>query len=231
MAKVSVLRHVAFEDLGLLEPLMQARGHAVQYLAPWEGLAAGLDDADLVVLLGGPISANDTEAYPFLAAELALAERRLTADRPLLGICLGAQIIARAVGGAVAPGSAPEIGWGSLELTPAGRQSPVAALAGVPVLHWHGEVCHVPDSIPSLARTSVCACQAFQPTARALALQFHAEVGAAGIEPWLVGHTLEIHQTPGVSVAGLRADTARYGSALASAGQAMFTAWLESVGL
>ncbi len=228
--QVYVIRHVAFEDLGLLEPLLGGRGAAISYADAW-----AIDDdaaraADLLVILGGPISANDTAAYPFLETEIALARERLNAGRPLLGICLGAQIIARAMGGKVEPAPTAEIGWGPVRLTSGGRDSVLRHLDGVPVLHWHGENCDVPG-LASLAETEACHDQAFQPRETALALQFHAEAGADGIEPWLVGHCHEIRATPGVSVPALRRDTADHGPRLCEPARAMFGEWLDSIGL
>jgi len=224
------ITHVAFEDAGLLAPVLAERGVALETHPAWE-IPEAAAEAALVILLGGPISANDTADYPFLEREIALARERIAAGRPTLGICLGAQILARAIGGTVGPGAAKEIGWAPVSLTDAGRASPLAALEGVPVLHWHGEVCTLPDGVDSLASTAACTVQAFVPGPRALALQFHAEAGAEGIEPWLVGHTVEIAATPGVSVAGLRADTARHGSRLAAAGRDLFHRWLSDVGV
>lgn len=223
------VRHVGFEDLGLLETILTEQGVEIAYLDAWWDDLAPAEDADLVVLLGGPISVNDTAAYPFLTGEIALAERCLAAGRPLLGICLGAQIIAKAVGGTVAPGPAKEIGWAPLSLTEAGRASPLRHLEGVAVLHWHGEQCRVPQ--PALAATDACATQAFAVGPTCLALQFHAEAGTSGLESWFVGHTLEIETTPGIDVPGLRAATARHGPAMVRAGRALFAAWLDGAGL
>ncbi len=224
------IKHVGFEDLGLLEPLLAERGWRVDYRDAWAGLAAEAADADLVVPLGGPMSVNDPEAYPSIAGEIALAQARIEADRPLLGIYLGAQIMARAIGGTVVKGPRAEIGWAPIALTAAGRSSVLAPLGGSPVLHWHGEMCVLPPGVSALATTEACPAQGFAPSPRSLALQFHAEAGTAGIEPWLAGHAVEIAQTPGVSVPQLRADTARHGAALAAAAGQVFTAWLSQTG-
>lgn len=224
------ITHVVFEDAGLLTGVLAARGVGLATHPAWE-MPDEAAEAPLVILLGGPISANDTAAYPFLKDEIALTERRMADGLPTLGICLGAQIMARAIGGTVGPGDRTEIGWAPVELTAAGRASVLAPLDGRPVLHWHGEACTLPEGIESLAATPACPAQAFVPAPGALALQFHAEAGAAGIEPWLVGHAVEIAATAGVDVPGLRADTARHGPALARAARAMFQGWLDQVGV
>lgn len=224
------IRHVAFEDLGFLAALLAGRGFALRYIeAPTDDLAdPGIAAADLVVVLGGPIGAYDEALYPFLAAEIGAVERRLAAGRPTLGLCLGAQIMARALGARVFPGHAgKEIGWSPLALTPAGRASPLAALADAPVLHWHGDTFDLPAGATLLASTKQYAHQAFARGPAALALQFHAEVTAAGLEAWFVGHACEIAATPGVTVPDLRAATRRHEGAIARAGGAMFAAWLD----
>jgi GMP synthase (glutamine-hydrolysing) len=227
---VTAIRHVAFEDLGLLEPLLEILGFEITYVNAWELDRQAAEMADLVVFLGGPISVNDEADYPFLKDEIAIAKTRLAASRPTLGICLGAQILARAISGSVHPGPAKEIGWAPISLTDAGQASVLAPLRDIPVLHWHGEVCELPTKVDSLAHTPACATQAFIPGPNALALQFHIEAGADGIEPWLVGHTGEISQTPGVTVAELRADTNRRGSALRNATAEVFQRWFAEIG-
>ncbi len=225
------IRHVAFEDLGTLGAVLVGRGMAVDYVEAGANDFAPVGDPDLLVVLGGPIGACDDADYPFLAAEAALIQRRLAAGRPTLGICLGAQLLARALGARVFRNPVKEIGWAPVELTQAGRASCLAGLDGHPVLHWHGDTFDLPEGATLLASTPACRNQAFAWAPAALGLQFHVEVTASGLERWLVGHTVEIAATPGVTVAGLRADTARYGAALEEAGAAVLESWLGSVGL
>lgn len=229
MPTAIAIRHVAFEDLGLIEPLLRERGFDIRYIDAWALDLQQVGDPDLLVFLGGPISVNATDDYPFVGDEIALAAARIGADAPTLGICLGAQIMATAIGGTVRASTAKEIGWAPVTLTAPGRTSVLTALDGIPVLHWHGEVCELPAGIPSLAQTPLCSTQAFAPSPRSLALQFHVEAGSTGIEPWLVGHTAEIDATTGVTVDGLRADTARYGAGLRPAAAAVCGRWLDSV--
>src|ERR1700744_6469717 len=118
MKQAVAIRHVHFEDLGTFGPVIEERGYGVRYVD------AGLDDLgavdattpNLLVVLGGPIGAYEEDKYPFLTTELALIARRLESGRPILGLCLGAQLMARAMGAEVRPGPAKEIGWGPLIL-------------------------------------------------------------------------------------------------------------------
>lgn len=163
MKTAIALRHLHFEDLGTLEPLLVARGYAVRYLdAPIDDLyAVDMAAADLLVVLGGPIGAFDDHIYPFLRDELAVVLQWLASGRPLLGICLGAQLIARALGASVVSMGVKEIGFAPLTLTQKGEGSPLAALGQTPVLHWHGDHFGIPDGATRLAGTQTCANQAF----------------------------------------------------------------------
>jgi GMP synthase (glutamine-hydrolysing) len=230
MPSTIALRHVAFEDLGTLEPLLVRRGHALRYvdvpvtsLADFDPLAP-----DLLVVLGGPIGVYETDAYPFLAPEIALIEKRLQAGRPVLGICLGSQLIARALGSRVYASGSKEIGWAPLELTAEGHASCLRHIGTAPVLHWHGDTFDLPAGAVRLASTPLCANQAFTWGDAALALQFHMEAAGGALESWFVGHTAEIGATPGVSVRQLRADTARYSLGVQGSGTACFADWLTA---
>jgi GMP synthase (glutamine-hydrolysing) len=224
------VRHVAFEDLGLLGPLVAARGYDLRYHD------AGVDcfDAqtliapDLVVVLGGPIGVYETDAYPFITGEIAVVAARLASDKPILGICLGAQIMAAALGASVAPGPVKEIGWAPLTLTAAGRSSVLAPLGEDPVLHWHGDNCELPPGCERLASTAHCPVQAFSRNASQLALQFHLETEPARFETWLVGHTVELGKA-GIDPREVRRQVHSLGPATRELGSKVLGAWLDSV--
>jgi GMP synthase (glutamine-hydrolysing) len=195
MKHVLAIRHVAFEGLGTLEGVFDEAGYRVEYIeAPTADLKGlDIDTPDVVVVLGGPIGAYEEDKYQFLRGELALIERRLKAGRALLGICLGAQLIARVGGARVYAGSQKEIGWGEVTLTEAGSRSVLAPLSGgVPVLHWHGDTFDLPQGAQRLASTALYENQAFSMGPHTLALQFHIEAQASAIESWLVGHAVEL---------------------------------------
>ena len=224
------VRHVAFEDLGsFAAPLVRA-GYRIEYVEAGADRLGEADaaDADLIVVLGGPISAADERQYPFLADEVRLLERRLARGRLSLGICLGAQLMARALGSRVFAAGGKEIGWSPLSLTEAGSASALHHLAPdrTPVLHWHGDTFDLPRGAAHLASTPACENQAFLWGGHSLALQFHPEATARGLERWFIGHTLEIETTPGVSVAQLRDSTARFAPALERQGPLFFEEWL-----
>lgn len=233
MPQTVAIRHVAFEDLGLLAPLLERRGHAIRYV---EAPTAKLEDVDplapdLLVVLGGPIGVYQDDLYPFLVPETALIARRLEAGRPTLGICLGSQLIATALGARVYRSGGKEIGWAPLTLTAAGATSCLRHLADTAVLHWHGDTFDLPDGAVHLASTPSCRNQAFAWRKHTLALQFHVEAAGTALESWLVGHTGEIAATPGIGVPQLRADTARWSPAIERAAPLFFDDWLTALDL
>lgn len=227
------IRHVLFEDLGTLAAVLGDHGYAMAYKEAGLDDLAAIDPAgpDLLIVLGGPIGAYDEDAYPFVRDELRLLERRLRGDLPTLGICLGAQLMARALGSKVYPGPQKEIGWLPLRLTEPGQQSCLRFLAPehTPVLHWHGDTFDLPAGATRLASTEIYENQAFAWGRRALALQFHVEVRAKDLERWFIGHACEIVTAPTVSVAELRRDTARWGPILEGEGPKAFDAWLSTL--
>jgi GMP synthase (glutamine-hydrolysing) len=233
MKNAIVIRHLAFEDLGSLSQILQKQDYLVTYVEAGLDSLAEIDPLtpDLIVVLGGPIGAYDEQDYPFLVDEMGLLERRLADDLPTLGICLGAQLIARTLGAKVYPGAEKEIGWSPLELSSAGIHSPLAYLAAehTSVLHWHGDTFDLPVNSTLLASSSKYQNQAFSWGKCGLALQFHPEVTALGLERWFIGHACEIAGTSGVSVAKLRQDTADYAARLEVQATKFWQAWLASL--
>jgi GMP synthase (glutamine-hydrolysing) len=230
MTKTAIaIRHVPFEDLGILEDALGRASYEVRYReAGLDDLgAADLAEADLLVVLGGPIGAYEEDRYPFLADELRVIERRLRLGAPTLGVCLGAQLLARALGARVYSGPTKEIGWGEVQLTDAGRGSPLRHLGGASVLHWHGDTFDLPAGAELLASTAACRNQAFRIGPEVLGLQFHAEVLSSRVEQWLIGHASELAAN-GVDPRTIRADTVRYGGALDMAGRRLFAEWLSA---
>ena len=225
---VLALRHVAFEDLGSFAAPLERAGYAIVYHDAANGDLATVDPlaADLLVVLGGPVGAYDRDIYPFLGDEIALLERRLAAGLPTLGICLGAQLIAQALGAAVYPGPAKEIGWAPVTLTDSGRAGPLAHLDGAPVLHWHGDTFDLPSGCDLLAYTAICRNQAFARGPNVLALQFHPEAIGKGFERWLIGHACEL-SAAGINPNALRGEAAIYSAPLEFAAAKLIEQWVS----
>lgn len=222
-----VVRHVAFEDLGTFGSVLSAAGFDLSVMdAGVDELFEPIVGSDLVVILGGPIGVYEDSVYPFLADEQRALAQRIREGLPTLGICLGAQLAAAALGARVYPGGRKEIGWSSLQLTEAGRRSCLSKLDGQAVLHWHGDTFDLPHGAERLASTSLYTNQAFALGSNVLALQFHPEVDARRFEQWLIGHAGELNAA-GIDVATLRAAARQCGSALRTASASMLGHWLE----
>jgi len=216
------VRHVAFEDLGGFEAPLKDAGYAICYADMGVDKVADFGDPDMLVVLGGPIGVYEDDLYPWLKDEIAYIAARLAAQKPVLGICLGAQLMARALGARVYRGPTKEIGWKKLTLA----EGLLAPLADQPMLHWHGDTFDLPDGAILLASTDICRNQAYALGRHGLAFQFHPEAQVQGFERWLIGHGCEIAAMPGVTVAGLRADTARLAPAAITKGQQVLRNWL-----
>lgn len=228
MKTLLAVRHVPFEDLDAYAEVLAEAGYSIRYAdAPTADFAAlGRQPWDLMVVLGGPIGVNDAADYPFLAPELKFVEDRLKAGLPLLGICLGSQFIAKALGARVYRIGQVEIGWKPLKLSDAGRNSALKHLTG-PVFHWHGEAYELPHDALSLASTDITPHQAFT-WGRALAMQFHPEVSARGLEQWYVGNTGELREL-GLKPQELRRSAAAHAAKMQGEGAALLRDWLAAV--
>lgn len=222
-------RHVRFEDLGILEPLLIERGYRVEYVDL--GVQAidieRVDEADLLIVLGGPIGVYDTAHYPFLHASKEAIAHRLRQGRAMLGICLGAQLIAEEMGAVVAPTGSVEIGYAPLDLTAEGLDSALRPLHDLPVLHWHGDAFTIPDGARHLARTPGFPNQAFA-TDAVLALQFHLEADHRTIGNWLIGHAHEL-QHHGIDPRTIREHARVHGPRLEAAARTAVGAWLDEI--
>ncbi len=235
---VNVIRHLAFEDLASFAPVLQAHGYQINYIEAVD-FALTPDDLsqqyalsdDLLIILGGPISVNDGAMFAFIETEINLLKQRIAADRPTLGICLGAQLIVSALGGKVYPGKEKEIGWYDLSLSAAGEHSALRYLNSkhCSMLHWHGETFDLPDGAVLLASSDKYPNQAFSYGKKTLALQFHPEITQHGMEKWFIGHIGEIMQTDGVSVEKLREDTRQNANRLEVQGELFFNSWFNEV--
>jgi GMP synthase (glutamine-hydrolysing) len=225
-----VLRHDETIHLGNLEPVLREHGYAVQYL---DIFRTGLDTidpaaADLLVVLGGEMGAYDTEEFPALAAELALLAARLADRRPVFGVCLGAQLMATALGARAFPGPTNEIGYRAVEPTNAGADSPLRHIVGVPMMQWHGDTFELPDGATRLAGSAEYRNEAFSIDEWALAVQFHPEVTAEMHETWLGASAAEV-AAAGLDPEDLRRDRDRFSSGMQEASRALFSEWLDGL--
>ena len=170
------LQHVPFEGLGSIESWLMAAGCELSATRFYE--APGLPDLnelDLLVVMGGPMSVIDEDEYPWLAAEKKLIREAIRAGKPILGVCLGAQLIASALGARVYPNREKEIGWFPVKATQPIGPSIFRFPPSIDVFHWHGDTFDLPCGAVRLARSEGCENQAFQLGRSAIGLQFHLE--------------------------------------------------------
>lgn len=232
MKSAVALRHIAVEGLGVFEDVLTEHGYDVEYVDVWKDeIAASLATGpDLLIVLGGPMGVYEADQYPFLNAEIRVLQGRLMAGKPLLGICLGSQLIAHAAGARVYPGGQKEIGYAPLTLTPAGQASCLNGLAeaGYYVLHWHGDTFDLPTGAELLCSTPVTVNQGFKLGPNVLALQFHMEALPSDMEAWaaISGDYLA---SAGVRLDDVRKDAGQYGKLAADAGARVFGQWLQSL--
>jgi GMP synthase (glutamine-hydrolysing) len=189
MRKILVCQHVGYEILGTLNPLFKEHGFRIRYVnfGRFPEMTPGVAGYDGMILLGGPMNVDQMEKYPHLAHEIRMIEEGLQREIPILGICLGAQLIAKALGAEVGRNREKEIGWYDLSLTPEGKTDPVFQHFHNPekVFQWHGDTFTIPRGAVCLATSSTCANQAFRYGDKVYGLQFHLEVDQPMIERWL----------------------------------------------
>jgi len=217
MRKMLVFQHVPSAPLGTLDGQLREAGFRIRYVN-FSRLVEVVPDVSRyhgLIILGGPMSANELNRYPHLDAEKDAIRHAVDDEIPVLGICLGAQLIAAALGARVRKNPAKEIGWFEVVPTDAGHQDPLFSKFGGPemIFHWHGDTFALPQGAHHLARSEACPNQAFRFGDSAYGLQFHLEVDAVLIERWLrtpvhlreitaLGNTVDPEQ--------IRTDTSRY---------------------
>jgi GMP synthase (glutamine-hydrolysing) len=180
MPKVLVIQHTPMEALGKIADALETGGHAWQYVRVFDqrpvpsemGAAAGL------VVLGGPMGVYDDAKYPFLRDEMRLLENALKNQRPILGVCLGAQLLAAVLGARVSRAQSQEIGWHEVTLSSAANDDRLWQGIAAPFIpfHWHQDFFELPQNAISLGKSALTACQGFRYGTSAYALQFHVEV-------------------------------------------------------
>jgi GMP synthase (glutamine-hydrolysing) len=183
---------------------------------------------DLLVVMGGPMGVYEAERHPWIPGELARLSARIAADRPTLGVCLGSQMMAAAMGARVYPGPVKEVGFAPITLTEAGKASPLGAVGDAPILHWHGDTFDLPENTTLLASTPLYAHQAFARGPHVLALQCHPEMDGEGLEDWLNGSD-DYLALAGTTVTAVRSDTARLGPEAGRRGADLMKRWLAEL--
>ena len=189
MPKLLVFQHVAYEILGTLNPKLRDAGFRIRYVnfGRTPDARPSLDGYQGLVVLGGPMNTDQTEDHPHLETEIGLIGDAIERGMPVLGICLGAQLIARALGAHVGPNGEKEIGWYEVRPTTDAEQDPLMRhfRESEQIFQWHGDTFEIPRGAVHLAWSQSCANQAFRYEDNVYGLQFHLEVDERLIERWL----------------------------------------------
>jgi GMP synthase (glutamine-hydrolysing) len=218
--KVLVFRHAAVDEVGTLRPVLEARGLQVQVVDSYEpgARAPAISEAAGLVFMGGAMCANDD--LPFLHREMDLIREAVQLGFPVLGICLGSQLIAKALGGTVYRSAASEIGWFQVQVTAAGLADPVFARVENPqvVFHWHQDTWELPPGAQLLATAPTCRNQAFRWGRNVYGVQFHPEMTPAMIEDWQ-------RDAEACGEASVRIDPTRHAAPLAKLCEKLVEGW------
>jgi GMP synthase (glutamine-hydrolysing) len=238
MKKLLVLQHVAHELLGTLNPLLKRAGFRIRYVnfARHPDAEPSLDGYDGLIVLGGPMSVNDAIRLRHLTTELKLIEEAMRRDIPVLGICLGAQLIAKALGAAVYRNPEKEIGWHDVSPTDHASSDPLLMelQKTEKIFQWHGETFDIPKSTSHLAFSPLCANQAFRYGTKVYGFQFHMEVDAPMIHRWLkvVDNRIEISNLHGAEhIDFIYSETPRHIGRLGEISDRVFGAFIDLFGI
>ncbi|MDP1880626.1 MAG: glutamine amidotransferase [Parachlamydiaceae bacterium] len=230
MKNLIAITHVDFENLGSWEEALSTH-YSIKYIHSTELEFSNIrnQNIDLLVILGGPIGVYQENEYPFLSTELKLLEDRLKLNLPTLGICLGSQLIARALGSKVYPNHTKEIGWYPLNITEEGKNNYIHSLDSkhTSMFHWHGDTFDLPKEATLLASTQICKNQIFS-YKNTLAFQCHPEISANHLEKWWIGHAAELSQN-NLNVNHLRNQSIQLAPKLQKQSLQCLLSWIETL--
>jgi GMP synthase (glutamine-hydrolysing) len=225
MKRALIVRHTPFEGAaGFRLPIEQA-GYEFHRINVSDPDFESLDwlAPNLVMVMGGPMGVYERDAYPWIDGELAGLAARIAARRPTMGVCLGSQMIAAALGARVYSGPVREVGFAPVTVIE--QASPLRHVVDVPVLHWHGDTFDLPEGAERLAESATYPNQAFRLEEWLLALQFHPEMGEdPRIEQWLAD--IDYIESAGTDADTVRAHHAEHGPRAVAAGRALLAEWL-----
>lgn len=232
--KILVFQHVPYEPLGTLDPLLKRAGFRIRYInfGREPESRPSLDGYEALIILGGPMNSDQIDSHPNLITEVELIREAVSRDMSVLGICLGAQMLATALGGSVSRNATREIGWYDVALTPDGACDPVlsAFASAQKVFQWHECGIQLPPGAVHLASSDASRVQAFRHGEHVYGFQFHLEVNQSLIERWLTvpANQLVLQEEAGrIDPEVIRTKTSKLVSDLEELSQATFSRWID----
>ncbi|HET6464118.1 MAG TPA: gamma-glutamyl-gamma-aminobutyrate hydrolase family protein [Nitrospiria bacterium] len=233
MTEVVAIQHIPCETLGTLADALGAAGISFDVVRTFEGQTVPntIKGFGGLIILGGPMGVYEQDRYPFLRQEIRLIEEALRQDKPLLGVCLGSQLLAAALGAPVTKGESKEIGWHPISLKPAAMQDPLWAEMGPSFVayHWHGDVFELPFGAVSLASSEKTPHQAFRYGRSAYGVLFHMEVTERIIKEMVKTFQEEL-QSENLDGIGIVQQAPKHLPRLGDIGKSVFTRWAGLVG-
>jgi len=237
MPRLLVFQHVAHEILGTLDPLLRDSGFRIKYVnfERHPDFEPGLGGYDGLIVLGGPMNVDEVDRYPNLYREAEAIGSAVESGMPVLGICLGSQLIAKALGARVYKNKEKEIGWYDLSPTEEGGRDPILShFSGTEkIFQWHGDTFDIPEGAVLLASSPLCRNQAFRYGDNVYGLQFHLEVDEPMVERWLriPGNRKEIEELNGkIDPDRIRKETREYISRLKELSDKSFAGFIGFFG-
>jgi len=238
MSKILVFQHVAYEVLGTLDPLLRGSGIRIKYVnfGRFPNSQPSLEGYRGVIILGGPMNVDQVDQYKHLVTEINLIQDAIKWGLPVLGICLGAQLIAKALGSEVRKNREVEIGWYDVSPTDDGRKDPLINhfRETERIFQWHGDTFNIPNGAVHLASSACCENQAFRYNGNVYGFQFHLEVDRKMIERWLrvPDHKEEIQKTKGrIDPQDIRKETILYIDRLEKLSDIVFGEFIKHFGI
>ncbi|MCC6544744.1 MAG: type 1 glutamine amidotransferase [Nitrospirae bacterium] len=214
MLEVIVLQHIECEDLGTIANAMSQRGIGCKYVRLFEGEPVPHDPGAFsgIIILGGPMNVYEEDKYPYLKDEDIFIKKAVMNDMPILGICLGAQLIAKAAGARVSKGTKKEIGWYKLSLSGDSRRDTLFKTLPeeLKVFQWHGDTFEIPRGAIRLAGSGLFPNQAYRIGSRIYGIQFHLEVTKEMINQWISEYREELSRVDYINVSEIISDTPAY---------------------
>ena len=233
MAKIYVLQHHPVENLGSIADALEGAALAWQYVRVHEGqpVPTEMKGAGGLIVMGGPMGVYQTDRYPFLRDEMALINDAIRQNRPVLGVCLGAQIVAAALGAKVDRNPrGKEIGWHPIRLEPAAKQDRL--MRDLPEtltpFHWHGDIVELPAGAVSLAASEKTPCQAFRYGDKTYGFQFHFEVTSTSVSAMADAFVKDLNREQ-INADEMIAKSAQFAPPLAQIADKVFSRWASPI--